>query len=177
MWLSQLHGMFAAKLSVALMLVGGVTRISPDGMHIRGDIHVLMVGDPGTGVYPRLTISPHRDSGSGRCRGRNLPLLLACVTLPVPHTEQVGLLHLDSSSGRAKVALIWVWVSRRQVAADEVCGAAEPAQRADQWHRQHCGGADRHRRPGRQGLVPAGALLPRWACHRDFLELELLPCF
>lgn len=48
--LLQLHGMFAAKLAVALMLAGGVTCISPDGMHIRGDIHVLMVGDPGTGT-------------------------------------------------------------------------------------------------------------------------------
>jgi MCM P-loop domain len=45
----QLHGMFAVKLALLLMLIGGLTRVSDTGMHIRGDIHMLLVGDPGTG--------------------------------------------------------------------------------------------------------------------------------
>jgi DNA helicase MCM9 len=46
----QLHGMFAVKLALLLMLIGGLTRVSETGMHIRSDIHMLLVGDPGTGA-------------------------------------------------------------------------------------------------------------------------------
>lgn len=52
----QLHGMFAIKLAVLLMLIGGLTRVSETGMHIRGDIHMLLVGDPGTGK-PQQTVA------------------------------------------------------------------------------------------------------------------------
>jgi DNA helicase MCM9 len=41
--------MFAVKLALLLMLIGGLTRVSDTGMHIRGDLHMLLVGDPGTG--------------------------------------------------------------------------------------------------------------------------------
>lgn len=85
---SQLHGMFAAKLAVTLMLVGGVTRTSPDGMHIRGDIHVLMVGDPGTGVSSRLTRSSHCGSGSGQCHRRAIAASMRHFSRA--KTEQVG---------------------------------------------------------------------------------------
>ncbi|KAJ9512576.1 hypothetical protein QJQ45_018922 [Haematococcus lacustris] len=42
----QLHGLFLAKLALLLALVGGVAR--PESK-LRGDAHLLMVGDPGVG--------------------------------------------------------------------------------------------------------------------------------
>jgi replicative DNA helicase Mcm len=48
-----------AKLALALQLFGGVTKHLPDGERIRGDIHVLLVGDPATG-RSRLLRHAHR---------------------------------------------------------------------------------------------------------------------
>ncbi len=47
----QIHGLFTVKLATAIMLAGGVAREDPDGGgQIRGEIHMLLVGDPGTGM-------------------------------------------------------------------------------------------------------------------------------
>ncbi len=45
----SLYGMWSEKESIAYLLFGGVPKYTPDGTRIRGDIHVLLVGDPGTG--------------------------------------------------------------------------------------------------------------------------------
>lgn len=45
----SMHGMDEIKESIALQLFGGVPHKLPDGTQIRGDIHLLLVGDPGTG--------------------------------------------------------------------------------------------------------------------------------
>lgn len=42
------HGMPVEKEALALQLFGGVTKNMPDGSRLRGDIHILLVGDPGT---------------------------------------------------------------------------------------------------------------------------------
>ena len=33
--------------ALLLQMVGGVTRSFPDGMRLRGDIHICLMGDPG----------------------------------------------------------------------------------------------------------------------------------
>ena len=43
-----IKGMEDEKEAIALQLFGGVEKRQPDGVRIRGDIHVLLVGDPGT---------------------------------------------------------------------------------------------------------------------------------
>lgn len=44
----QIYGMYLVKLIVALTLIGGVPHTDPSGARIRGESHLLMVGDPGT---------------------------------------------------------------------------------------------------------------------------------
>jgi replicative DNA helicase Mcm len=44
----SIYGYREVKEGIAYLLFGGVQKILPDGMRIRGDINILLVGDPGT---------------------------------------------------------------------------------------------------------------------------------
>ncbi|PSQ38790.1 hypothetical protein BRD13_05545, partial [Halobacteriales archaeon SW_5_70_135] len=44
-----IYGYDQQKLAMALQLFSGVTKDLPDGSRIRGDLHMLLIGDPGTG--------------------------------------------------------------------------------------------------------------------------------
>lgn len=44
----SIYGHWEIKEAVALALFGGMPKVMPDGTRIRGDIHVLIIGDPGT---------------------------------------------------------------------------------------------------------------------------------
>lgn len=45
----QIYGLFIVKLAAMLAIAGGVPRVDDHGTRIRGELHMLIVGDPGTG--------------------------------------------------------------------------------------------------------------------------------
>ncbi|OPY41320.1 MAG: Minichromosome maintenance protein MCM [Methanoregulaceae archaeon PtaU1.Bin222] len=42
-----IYGNDDVKEAIALQIFGGISKEMPDGSHLRGDIHVLLIGDPG----------------------------------------------------------------------------------------------------------------------------------
>lgn len=66
----SIYGMTVEKEALALQLFGGVPKQLPDGRRIRGDIHALLVGDPGTAKSELLTymtkLSPRGIYASGK---------------------------------------------------------------------------------------------------------------
>lgn len=47
-WLTILPPWTDIKKAITCLLMGGSKKILPDGMRLRGDINVLLLGDPGT---------------------------------------------------------------------------------------------------------------------------------
>ncbi|XP_015126143.1 DNA helicase MCM9 [Diachasma alloeum] len=45
----QLFGMYFVKLALAVVLAAGVSKLNQTGVRVRGEPHLLMIGDPGTG--------------------------------------------------------------------------------------------------------------------------------
>ncbi len=66
----SVYGLEVEKEAMALQLFGGVPKELPDGRRIRGDSHILLVGDPGTAKSELLTymvkLSPRGIYASGK---------------------------------------------------------------------------------------------------------------
>ncbi|XP_066979054.1 uncharacterized protein [Macrobrachium rosenbergii] len=45
----QVYGLYLVKLAVAVAVAGGVQKVDNSGTRVRGESHLLIVGDPGTG--------------------------------------------------------------------------------------------------------------------------------
>ena len=65
-----IFGLDVEKEAMILQLFGGLTKEMPDGTRIRGDIHTLLVGDPGTAKSQMLTymskLAPRSVYASGK---------------------------------------------------------------------------------------------------------------
>jgi len=65
-----LYGLGPEKEALVLQLFGGVTKLLPDGTRVRGDSHILLIGDPGTGKSQLLrymaALSPRGVLASGK---------------------------------------------------------------------------------------------------------------
>ena len=55
----SLYGLKEIKESIILQLFGGVTKVLRDSVRFRGDIHILMIGDPSAGKSQLLKLVPN----------------------------------------------------------------------------------------------------------------------
>ena len=55
----EIYGHEDVKKALLLSMVGGPTRVLPDGMKLRGDIHVCLMGDPGVAKSQLLRYVAH----------------------------------------------------------------------------------------------------------------------
>lgn len=66
----SIYGYPKEKLAIMLQLFGGYTKHLPDNSRIRGDLHILLIGDPGTGKSQLLqyirNIAPRSVYASGK---------------------------------------------------------------------------------------------------------------
>ncbi len=54
----SLYGMKEIKEAIVLQMFGGVPRTLKDGTHFRGDIHILLIGDPSSGKSQLMKLIP-----------------------------------------------------------------------------------------------------------------------
>ena len=73
---AEIYGHEDVKKALLLAMVGGVSKVLPDGMKLRGDVHACLMGDPGvaksqllryvTHISPRAVYTTGKGSSGGR---------------------------------------------------------------------------------------------------------------
>jgi DNA replicative helicase MCM subunit Mcm2 (Cdc46/Mcm family) len=76
----SIYGYDEEKLSMILQLFSGVTKHLPDGSRIRGDLHMLLIGDPGTGKSQLLSYIKNVAPRSVYTSGKGSSSAGLCVT-------------------------------------------------------------------------------------------------
>ncbi len=111
-----IYGYDREKEAIALQLFGGVHKSLDDGTKIRGDIHVLLVGDPGV----------------AKCVTGDAEVLLAdCTTRPIK-----GIVEEAISKGNVQTVDDGVWAPLElKVMSFSMRGAIEPANGVRVWKR------------------------------------------
>jgi replicative DNA helicase Mcm len=75
-----IYGYEEEKLAMILQLFSGVTKHLPDGSRIRGDLHMLLIGDPGTGKSQMISYIEHIAPRSVYTSGKGSSAAGLCVT-------------------------------------------------------------------------------------------------
>ncbi|MFC7041940.1 LAGLIDADG family homing endonuclease [Halonotius sp. GCM10025705] len=75
-----IYGYEEEKLAMILQLFSGVTKNLPDGSRIRGDLHMLLIGDPGTGKSQMLSYIENIAPRSVYTSGKGSSSAGLCVT-------------------------------------------------------------------------------------------------
>ncbi|OYR73312.1 LAGLIDADG family homing endonuclease [Halorubrum ezzemoulense] len=107
-----IYGYEEEKLAMILQLFSGVTKHLPDGSRIRGDLHMLLIGDPGTGKCLKF------DTNVTLADGREVPigdLVEDNLDDPKPIDDgvfdevdfEVPSLQSDGTIGSARATKVW----------------------------------------------------------------------
>ena len=108
----SIYGYDEEKLAMILQLFSGVTKHLPDGSRIRGDLHMLLIGDPGTGKCVS------GDTEVSLTGGQEVPiseLVESNLTDPKPIDDgvwddvaiEVPSLHADGTVAPATATKVW----------------------------------------------------------------------
>jgi DNA replicative helicase MCM subunit Mcm2 (Cdc46/Mcm family) len=120
-----IFGVDDVKAAVACLLFGGARKHLPDGVRLRGDVNVLMLGDPST-AKSQVRVCPHQHLPDGvRLRGDVNVLMLGDPSTAksqvrvCPHQRALGLGD-RAGKGRGRV---------HPGLGDRFTGQADPATR------------------------------------------------
>ena len=98
----EIFGHDDIKKALVLMLCGGVTKKKGDGMRLRGDIHMLMMGDPGVAKSQLLKhvcrVAPRAVYTSGK------------------GSAQLALFRISTSSSKKRIAYTNKLLTRADIA-------------------------------------------------------------
>ena len=92
----SIYGHWDIKKAIALSLFGGVPKILRDGTRIRGDIHVLLVGDPGIGKSMLLQYAARLAPRAVYTTGKGSSA--AGLTAAVLRDKQTGEYYLEAGA-------------------------------------------------------------------------------
>jgi len=107
-----IYGYEEEKLAMILQLFSGVTKNLPDGSRIRGDLHMLLIGDPGTGKCLKGDTKVTLADGSER---RVQDIVESNLTEPKPVDDgvwdtaemEVPSLQQDGTVANSSVTKVW----------------------------------------------------------------------
>ena len=94
----SLYGMHVEKEALALQLFSGVPKLLPDGRRIRGDLHVLMVGDPGVGKSELLSYMSRLSPRGIYATGKAATAAGLCVSADSLVATNEGVLAIEELS-------------------------------------------------------------------------------
>ncbi|NPA22986.1 MAG: hypothetical protein GXO23_01630 [Crenarchaeota archaeon] len=113
----SIYGLEDVKEAIACLLFGGVSKVYPDGVRVRGDLHVLLIGDPGTGksqllrfvarIAPRAVYTTGKgSSAAGLCVGGDSVICTGAGIAPIKHVVDQALsngkISLDENTNIAR---------------------------------------------------------------------------